>query len=368
MQKITRKKIIAFGAIIITAFIFFGIIRSCNRGSKDKFEFDVVTTGKVEKTISVTGMLELSNSRTILSRSTGVMKKIYVDFNQHVRKGQVLAEIDATDVDQMLRKLSAQLENNKLELTIAKEDLETKRSMFKDNLISDKGLERAEYNYKTVLLKQKQFLVDYENTRMQKNNTRVTSPVDGLVLSITAKENVPVILNSPLFIIAPNMDKMTLTISIDESDIGLIKKDQNVYFTVSAFPEKTFHGKINQVRINPVMRGGLVTYDSVVTCENEDSLLKPGMTATATIEINKKENVIRIPNQALIVNPLEGKAQPEKNTVWRKSDRRGSAMPVEKVKVDVGLRGDTYTEIKKGLKKGDSILLKYVRGSSSTGK
>lgn len=368
MQKMTKKKVIVVGAVVISLFLVFSLIRSCGKNSGDKFEFQEVTIGKVEKTISVTGILDVSGKKTILSRTNGVVADVAVDFNQEVRKGQVLAEIDTADLNQVLKKMGAQLESAKLELAIAEEDLEAKKSMHKDNLISDKGLERARYNYKSVLLKYRQFMVDYENARTQKANARIVSPVNGIVLNIMVVEGAPIGMNSPAFIIAPSLKKMNLTISVDESDIGIVTKGQSVVFSVSAFPEKMFRGKIEKVRINPVVKGGLVTYDSTVACDNDDQLLKPGMTATATIEINKLEKVIRIPNQALLINPLEGQEELEKNTVWRKSDKLTGKIPAEKVKVEVGLRGDTFTEIKKNLKKGDKILIKYIRGLKPAGK
>jgi HlyD family secretion protein len=368
MQKITRKKIIAFAAVAIAIFIVFSIVKSCQKGSTDKFEYEDVSLGKVEKTISVTGSIDVSGGKTILCKTNGIVKKINVEYNQEVKKGQLLAEIDTVDVDQLLKKLAAQLESLKLELTIAREDLESKKSMFKDNLISDKGLERAEFNYKTVVLKNRQFMVEYENARKQKEYSLVRSPIDGMVLKILLIESAPVGINSPLFLIVPSLKNMFMNVSVDESDIGLVKKDQRVNFTVSAFPEKTFNGKLSQVRITPVLKGALVTYESLVSCDNSEMLLKPGMTATATIEINKRENVLRVPNQALLINPLEGEAEMEKNTVWRKTDSTTGKLPVEKVKVEIGLRGDTYTEIKKNLKKGDKILIKFMRGSKGSGK
>jgi len=364
----TKKKVIVVGAVVIAILLVFTIIRSCGKNSGDKFEFQDVTVGKVEKTISVTGILDVSGKKTILSKANGVVAEVKVDFNQEVRKGQVLAEIDTVDLNQMLKKMGAQLESAKLELAIAEEDLEAKKSMFKDNLISDKGLERAQFNYKSVLLKYRQFMVDYENARTQKANARIVSPIDGIVLNISATEGAPIGINTPAFVIVPSLKKMNLTISVDESDIGIVRKGQGVVFSVSAFPEKTFNGKIEKVRINPVVKGGLVTYDSTVVCDNDEQLLKPGMTATATIEISRLEKVIRVPNQALLVNPLEGQEELEKNTVWRKSGKLTGTIPAERVKVEVGLRGDTFTEIKKNLKKGDKVLIKYIRGTKTSGK
>lgn len=368
MQKVTKKKIISIAVICAVFFLFFLIVKSCNKGSEDKYEYSEVTIGKVEKTISVTGMLEVSGVINVLCKTTGVMQKVLVDFNQEVRKGQLLAVIDASEIEQRMNKIAAQLESLKLEMIIAKEDYESKKGMLKENLISEKALERAEYNYKSAQLKYRQVLVDYDMTRQQKSYTRITSPIDGVVIQMSATKDAPATLNTPLFMIAPNMKKMVLTITIDESDIGLVKKGQNVSFSVSAFQNKTFTGKIDQVHITPVVKGGLVGYESIVACDNSEQILKPGMTATATIEINKLDKVIRVPNQALQVSPLEGRTDEDADTVWKKVKKMSGKLPVEKVKVVIGLRGDSYTEIKKNLQKGDMVLIKYVKAGKGSKK
>jgi HlyD family secretion protein len=366
MQKITRKKIIALVVVAVAIIILFSIVKSCSKSSADKFEYDAVSIGNVQKTISATGSLDISNGSNLLCKTAGIVEKVHVEFNQEVKKGQLLAIINAEDVDQRLSKIAAQLESTKLELTIAKEDLESKKELFKDNLISEKGMERANYNYRTVLLKYRQILVDYNTAREQSDNSRIVSPIDGIVIAVKIFQNQPITINTPTFILTPTLKKMKLTISIDESDIGTVNKEQEVTFTVSAFPDKTFTGKINQVHLNPVVKGGLVTYDSIVTCDNKDLLLKPGMTATATIIVGKKDKVMRVPNQALLVNPEESSSSASTNVVWKKAAKISGKLPVEKVKVEIGLRGDNFTEIKGNLKKGDLILIKFIRSGKGS--
>jgi HlyD family secretion protein len=365
MQKITRKKIIAIAACAVAIILLFTFIKSCGKGSADKFEYGTVSVGNVQKTVSATGTVDISNASNLTCKTNGIVEKINVEFNQEVRKGQLLAIISAEEAAQRLAKIAAQLESTKLELTVAKEDLESKKDLFKEGLISDKGMERANYNYKTVFLKYRQIQLDYSLAREQSDNSRIVSPIDGIVIAIKIIQNQPVTLNMPTFVIAPTLKKMKLTISIDESDIGSVNKGQEVTFTVSAFPDKTFNGTINQVHLNPVLKGGLVTYDSIVTCDNKDQLLKPGMTATATIIVGNKDKVLRIPNQALLVNPEES-ATPSTNVVWRKTTKMTGKLPVEKVPVEIGLRGDNFTEIKGTIKKGDQILIKFIKGGKGS--
>lgn len=361
MQKITKKKIIVFSIITAAIVVFFMAVKSCGKGKDNVYEYEVVAPGTVQRSISVPGTIDIIDSYRVLSKTSGIVTKVNADFNQEVAKGQLLAILDSSEIDQKLMKTGAQLESTKLELAIAKEDLESKRSMFKDNLISEKGMEHAEYNYKTVQYKYQQILVDYNIAKNMKSDMRIVSPVHGFVISRNIEVNAPASVNMPLFVIAPTLKKMRLTISIDESDIGQTKKGQDVNFTVSAFPDKTFRGKINQVRINPILKGSVVTYESLVVCDNDELLLKPGMTATATIEISKRENVLRVSNQAFIVSPVEISQDEKKNIIWRKSDRLTGNLPVEKVKVQSGLRGDNFTEINNGLEKGDRVLIKFIK-------
>ncbi|OHD70470.1 MAG: hypothetical protein A2W19_08760 [Spirochaetes bacterium RBG_16_49_21] len=363
MQKVTKKKILVFGVMSTAVLLFFTAVRSCNKGKDNAFEYQGVTAGTVQKTISVPGVIDMMDAYRVLGKTSGMVIKVYADFNQEVRKGQLLAALDSPDIDQRLTKTGAQLESSKLELAIAKEDLETKKSMFRDNLISEKGMERAEYNYKTVQYKYKQMLIDYNIIKGMKADTRITAPISGIVISRNVEENAPAGAGAPFFVIVPSLKKMLLTISIDESDIGQIKKGQSVYFTVSAFPDKTFRGTIHQVRISPITKGSVVTYESLVVCDNDGLLLKPGMTATATVEIGRRDNVLRVPNQAFVVAPAVIPPDERKSIVWRKTGTMIGKLPVEKVKVEAGLRGDNYTEIKKNLKKGDQILIKFIKGS-----
>lgn len=368
MQKITKKRVLTLLIPVFVVVIIFAIAKSCRKGGDNKYEYEGVTKGTVEKTISVTGILDMIDPARVLAKSPGMVKKVYGDYNQEVKKGQLLAILDDTQIAQALAKIGTQLEATKLELAIAKDDLEGKKSMFKDNLISEKGLERSELNYKSVLVKYKSIMMDYDNTRRTMSESRVTAPASGIIIARAIEENMPVAAGAPIFVIATNLKKMRLTISIDESDIGLIKKGQEVRFNVSAFSDETFYGKISQVRLNPVPRGGLVTYESIVICDNKNLLLKPGMTATSIIEINKRENVLRVPNQALIVSPVETSIEEKKSIVWKKSNKTVNGLPIEKVVVETGLKGDTYTEIKKNLKKGDNVLVRFMKGGKAAGK
>jgi HlyD family secretion protein len=342
--KITRKRVYVIGAVLGALFLIYLMARGCGNDENLVYDYESITIGRVKKTISVTGTLEVLHSYTVASKISGMVTQVLVDFNQRVGKGQLLATIDSSEIDQNLLKMSAKLEIAKLELQSAKQDLAGKKNLFKDNLISKKEMERAELQYKQILSQHKQILIDYNIAVKNKSYSRITSPTNGIVIAREIDPYMMVSEKKVLFVVAESLKKMRLIISVDETDIGYIENGQNVSFTVSAYPEKTFTGTIDQVRFNPITKGEVVTYESVVLCDNSKLLLKPGMTATATIEVVNKDGVLRVPNQALIVSPVEVKEMSMGKFVWVKEDLPLGKLPVRRVKIKTGIMGDHYAE------------------------
>ena len=369
MQRKINKKaviiVIAIGGLILFITL---LVRTCGSSVKQELEFAKATTGPIKRTISVTGVIEVTDAHRILSKTPGIIDRVYVDFNDNVRKGQVLASLDSTEIEQKLMKLSAQLESVNLELTIAKEEIEGKKGLYKENLISKVSMQKAELDYKTALMKHKQIQLDYNLVQKQRNNARIVSPVNGIIISREIEANVPADITKTLFIIAPSLKNMHLIISVDESDIGIIRKGQEVYFTVSAYPDEKFYGKIEQVRINPIQKGVLVSYQSLVLCSNDKLLLKPGMTATATVVVAEKAKALRVPNQAFLVSPIEVEFDSDKMYLWIKSGSFTSGLPVKKVEVMTGIRGDIFTEVTKNLNEGDEVLVKVIKKGKTDAK
>ncbi len=355
-----KRKIILISAAIFAFFIIIVLwARGCKQTLNLVYEYDKVTTGPVEKTISVTGTVDLLESVRILSNVDGIVQKVYVDYNQNIKKGQLMAKIDAGDLNLRLQKAKKQLEKAQLDLLGIKKEYEGKKSLFKENLISENALQLAELEYKKALTTVKQIELDYESLREQQKSTRVYSPIYGIVMSKEIEEGYPIGVNKLMFTIAKTLKKMKLIISIDESDIGYVKKGQRVTFNVSAYPGKKFDGKIDQVRFNPINKGGVISYESVVICNNSDLLLKPGMTATATVLVEEKKNVLRIANDAFVVSPVDVDVPAGKKFIWKKKDVALGDLPVDHVEVKTGLVGDFYTEItSKNIEKGDKILVR----------
>jgi HlyD family secretion protein len=353
MQKPGIKTIIIASAAILILIIIFSS-KGCGKSSGKELIYEKVAKGNVKKTISVTGELDILDPVTILSKTNGVIENVYTDFNQNVSKGQLLLKMDSVAIEQKIMKAQSLVESAKFEITSAERDLEGKRNLYKDNLISKKAMELSEIEYNSVLNKYKQIKIDYETTVKEREYARIHSPISGIVIAVYVKKNVPVSVSTPLILLAPSLSRMLLTISIDESDIGYIKNGQQVVFSVSAFPDKKFTGTISQVRINPVKSAGLVSYQALVLCENNDHLLRPGMTATATVVVDEMNDVLMVLNQAFIVSPEDDMDVNEsKKIIWKKSGASYKA-----VEVKTGLQGDMHTEIIEGLKENDEVLVR----------
>lgn len=359
---IPRKKTTIAAAAVIAVILLYLLVRGCSGSSDVVYRYEKVTKGDVVKTVSVTGTLDVLNSYRVISKINGVVNRVVVDFNQAVVKGQLLATVDSTEIDQEMSRVLAQLERARLDLAGAKADIETKKDLYKENLISRKDLEQAELNYKKIAAQYRQFQVEYEIALRNKSYTRIVSPATGTIISMDIKPMDVVSVNKPLFVIVEDLRKMYLTINVDESDIGKIVRGQRVTFTVSAFPGSVFDGKIDQVRLNPITQQGIVVYQAIVICDNSEMKLKPGMTATATVVVGKRDGVMRVHNEAFIVSPVEVKGDFNRQYVWRKKGGVGDDIPVKKVGVKTGLVGDVFTEVSSDkLKLGDEILVRIEK-------
>lgn len=357
MQKPGLKSFLIL-VLILFIVILTVLIKSCGKNGDKIYIFEKADVGEVKKTISVTGELNLQQPVFVLSKVGGVVERINAGVNQYVSKGQLLVQIDSDGIDQRLKKTQSSLESVKYEIMKAEKDLDGKKNLFKDNLISRNAMEQAEMEYQTVLLKYKQTKLDYDMILSEKQNTRVYSPISGIVISVNVQLNAAISASSNMMLLTSSLKEMQLTINIDESDIGRVKSGQKVFFSVSAFPDKTFNGVINQVMINPVKSGALVSYQAIVLCNNEELLLKPGMTATATVVIDQKSAVLRVQNQAFIISPDEDFVnEPGKKYIWKKNGKV-AGNPYTRIEVMTGLVGDMHTEITSGIKAGDEVLIK----------
>ncbi|WP_323593202.1 efflux RND transporter periplasmic adaptor subunit [Aliarcobacter butzleri] len=330
-KRINRKFIYIVTAIIsFLAIVLFFIFNGNNKSNKIEYITKKVTQGDLSVVVSTTGNLNPTNSVEIGIEVSGTLKEIFVDFNDEVKAGQILAKIDTV-------KLQSQVDSSTAALAIAvanqKESqvlLNNKKTLYDRtlNMYKNSGgkypskneLDDTRFSYEAAIesleAAKAKVLQAQSNLKTDKQNLEkasVKSSIDGIVLNreVEVGQTLAATMSAPkLFTIAKDLTNMDLIVSIDEADVADIKKDLPVTFTVDAYPNKVFNGKVKQVRLNPVDTNGVVTYETVVSVDNEDLLLKPGMTATAKIITKESKNKLLIPNGALRFKP---KMQEQKN-------------------------------------------------------
>ncbi|WP_151948609.1 efflux RND transporter periplasmic adaptor subunit [Aliarcobacter butzleri] len=330
-KRINRKFIyIAIAIVSFLAIVLFFIFNGNNKSNKIEYITKKVTQGDLSVVVSTTGNLNPTNSVEIGIEVSGTLKEIFVDFNDEVKAGQILAKIDTV-------KLQSQVDSSTAALAIAvanqKESqvlLNNKKTLYDRtlNMYKNSGgkypskneLDDTRFSYEAAIesleAAKAKVLQAQSNLKTDKQNLEkasVKSSIDGIVLNreVEVGQTLAATMSAPkLFTIAKDLTNMDLIVSIDEADVADIKKDLPVTFTVDAYPNKVFNGKVKQVRLNPVDTNGVVTYETVVSVDNEDLLLKPGMTATAKIITKESKNKLLIPNGALRFKP---KIQEQKN-------------------------------------------------------
>ncbi|MCG3658902.1 efflux RND transporter periplasmic adaptor subunit [Aliarcobacter butzleri] len=331
-KRINRKFIyIATAIVSFLAIVLFFIFNGNNKSNKIEYITKKVTQGDLSVVVSTTGNLNPTNSVEIGIEVSGTLKEIFVDFNDEVKAGQILAKIDTV-------KLQSQVDSSTAALAIAvanqKESqvlLNNKKTLYDRtlNMYKNSGgkypskneLDDTRFSYEAAIesleAAKAKVLQAQSNLKTDKQNLEkasVKSSIDGIVLNreVEVGQTLAATMSAPkLFTIAKDLTHMDLIVSIDEADVADIKKDLPVTFTVDAYPNKVFNGKVKQVRLNPVDTNGVVTYETVVSVDNEDLLLKPGMTATAKIITKESKNKLLIPNGALRFKP---KMQEQKNS------------------------------------------------------
>ena len=358
-------------------------------GNTVRYTTAAVSRGAVTRTVTATGTVNPVLTIIVGSYVSGVIQEIHCDYNTEVKKGQVCAKIDPrpyqTVVDQNKANLDqarAQLVKDQANFDYVKLNYDRNARLAQTNAISKDTLDiaknaldqaRALIGVDQAIIEQRQ--AQLAAAQVNLDYTNIVSPVDGTVVSrnVTIGQTVAASFQTPtLFLIATDLTEMQVDTNVSESDIGGIKEGDKALFTVDAFPNRTFQGTVTQVRQSPQTVQNVVTYDVVVSIDNHDLALKPGMTAANRIVIDERADVLRVPSQALRYAPATagtgrrsgtaGKARPTPQArVWVLRDGK----PV-RVAVTAGLDDDTFTEIVKGeLNPGDQVIIAEQRSGSN---
>ena len=341
-----------------------------------KFRTEKVVKGEIEATVTATGTVNPVTTVLVGTQVSGTIKHLYADFNSSVKKGELIALIDPdrfeADVEQSRANLisaKANVEKSEALLTDAKVTMERKKELFEKGFGSKSDFDTAEANYNSARAQlgadKARVAQAAANLRSSETNlmyTKILSPVDGIVISrnVDVGQTVAATFQTPtLFTIAEDLTKMQIDSSVDEADIGKIQADQPVKFTVDAYPDITFEGKVTQIRNAPVIVQNVVTYDVVVKVDNSELKLKPGMTANISIIVANKKDVLKIPNVALRFRLPEngmGKKEQKGYGVWILDKEK----PM-RITVSTGISDGNYTELLSGeIKEGRELIVESL--------
>ena len=366
MKKLRISKIwIAVVVIVIVAVAAWAM----SGGKKEEdinFKEEKVALKTLQNSVTATGTIEAVTSVTVGTQVSGIVNKLYVDYNSQVKKGQVIAELDKTNLLSELNTAKANLASAQSSLNYQAANMERYKTLYKKGLVSADEYENALLTYRQA---KEQVASSRENVQRAQTNlgyATITSPIDGTVISKSVEEGqtVAASFNTPeLFTIAKDLTNMQVVANVDEADIGGVKEGDRVTFTVDAYPDDTFEGTVKQVRLEATTTNNVVTYEVVISAPNADLKLKPGLTANVTIYTQERSGVLAVANKALRFTPTKETVGKDmkivdckgKNKVWTLNGNTLTAHPVT-----IGQSDGINTEITKGLKQGDKIVTEIV--------
>ncbi|MBP3211851.1 MAG: efflux RND transporter periplasmic adaptor subunit [Prevotella sp.] len=361
-----KSKKIGLAAVAVVAV---GIIVWLFAGKKEKssisYETEKVVRTTIQNSITATGTIEPVTSVTVGTQVSGIVAHLYVDYNSEVRRGQVIAELDKTNLMSELNTAKANLNSVQSALNYQSANFNRYKTLFEKGLVSADEFESARLSYQQA---NQQVAQARENVKRAQTNlgyATITSPIDGIVLSKSVEEGqtVAASFSTPeLFTIAQDLTNMQVIADIDEADIGGVKAGQRVSFTVDAFPDDTFQGTVKQVRQQATTESNVVTYEVVISAPNNDLKLKPGLTANVTIFTLEKSDVLAVPSKALRFMPNEAFLTPEQKIEDCQGDTKlwtqeGNTFKAHKV--STGITNGVLTEILGGISEGTEVLTDF---------
>ena len=317
----------------------------------------------LQNSITATGTIEPVTSVTVGTQVSGIVSHLYVDYNSEVKKGQVIAELDRTNLESELNNAKANLSSSQSSLNYETANYNRYKTLYDKGLVSANDYENAKLSYEKARQTVLQAKEQVQKAQTNLGYATITSPIDGVVLSKAVEEGqtVAASFNTPeLFTIAQDLTDMRVIANIDEADIGIVKEGQRASFTVDAYPNDVFSGEVKQVRQEATTTNNVVTYEVVISAPNHDLKLKPGLTANITVYTQELTDVLCVPSKALRVLPTQqivGKRKivdcDGKNKVWTLTD---NGTTVKAIPVKLGMNDGVNTEILSGLKAGDKII------------
>ena len=399
-----RKKIIIY--VVVSGFLLAAVLTySFMNTNKSGYVFETakVARGSISNTITATGTLEATNTVVVGTQVSGVIEKLYVDFNSIVKKGQLIAELDKSTLKSSLENAEADLNKAEAEFEYQEKNLGRMKVLYDKIVLSQSDFDVADYNYKLSKASLKSAKANVEKAERNLGYATIYSPIDGIVLNRAVEEGqtVAASMNTPeLFTITNDLSEMQVEADIDEADIGMIKQSQRVEFTVDAFPELSFEGEVLEIRLQPNETSNVITYTVIVAVANPEKKLKPGMTASITVYVEEANEVLLAAGKAIRFTPeremMEAyiKTLPEdqrmsppknrqvvnstnnsqkgmqgpppgmeggddsKKTIWIKDGNL-----IKPVRVETGINDGNMIEILSGIYEGDEVILSMAIGT-----
>ena len=357
-----KKKALVIAAVAAIAALAVWLLSGGKKEEKITFDTAAVAPANIMNSITATGTIEPVTSVTVGTQVSGIVSKLFVDYNSVVKKGQVIAELDKTNLMSQLNTAKTQLATAQSQLNYQTANYKRYKTLFEKGLVAADDFDNAKLSYTQA--KEQVVSAKEEVQRAQTNlgYATITSPIDGVVLSKSVEEGqtVAASFSTPeLFTIAQDLTNMQVVADVDEADIGDVKEGERVSFTVDAYPDDTFEGEVKQVRQEATTTNNVVTYEVVISAPNADFKLKPGLTANVTIYTAERKGVLSVPSKALRFTPQKetvGKMKivdvaNAKNKVWT---IEGNSIVAHKV--NIGMTDGTNTQIVGGIAEGTKVI------------
>lgn len=368
-KKIFSKVWIGMILVIVIA-VAAWLLSGGKKEEKINFKQEKVATHTLQNSITATGTIEAVTSVTVGTQVSGIVNKLYVDYNSVVKKGQVIAELDKTNLISELNTAKANLASTESNLSYQSANMKRYQTLYKKGLVSADEYENALLTYRQA---KEQVVSSRENVQKAQTNlgyATITSPIDGTVISKSVEEGqtVAASFNTPeLFTIAKDLKNMQVIANVDEADIGGVAVGNRVNFTVDAYPDDTFEGVVKQVRLEATTTNNVVTYEVVISAPNADLKLKPGLTANVTIFTKEQADILSVANKALRFTPTKETVGKDmkivdckgKNKVWTLN---GNTLTAHSV--NIGQSDAMHTQIISGIKAGQSVVTEIVVDAS----
>lgn len=325
------------------------------------FDTAKVELANIKNSVTATGSVEPVTSVTVGTQVSGIISRLYVDYNTVVKKGQIIAELDKTNLISELNTAKANLSSAQSSLNYESANYKRYATLFKKGLVSADEYESAKLNFEKAKDQVAQSREMVQKAQTNLSYAIITSPIDGVVISKSVEEGQTVAASyatPELFTIAKDLKDMQVVANVDEADIGDVKEGERVSFTVDAYPNYTFEGVVKQVRQEATTTNNVVTYEVVISAPNSELKLKPGLTANVTIYTAERQNVLCVSTKALRFTPTQDLIKgckivdcKGKNKVWTREGNTFKAHAVQ-----IGMSDGIHTEILSGVSKGLEII------------